>query len=162
MITFPFSIYRIYFLKISWTFISLWMSTFIAFQCVCISGLVSFSNHVGADEIVFVGFSMSSIVSIFQPAVMIVLSHGEGDATFLTFAVIVAITESSTSEIPYVSTPVVNIVFDSSWIVSILESMLVERIKIRCNSLLAFSHLKLNLPKIFTYWIHSLHDNISI
>ena len=56
---------------------------------------------------------MSSVVSSFQPTVMIVLSHGEGNTTFLFSAGVVTITESLTSEVSDISTPVVNVVLNS-------------------------------------------------
>ena len=44
---------------------------------------------------------------------MIVLSQGERNATFLCFAVVVTITESLTSEVSDISTPVIDIVLNS-------------------------------------------------
>ena len=71
------------------------------------------SDHVSTNQMSFVGQSTGSVVSSFQPTVMIVLPHGEGNATSLCFAVIVTITESFTSEVSNISTPIVDIVFNS-------------------------------------------------
>ena len=70
------------------------------------------SDHVSTNQMSFVGQSTGSVVSSFQPTVMIVLSHGEGNATFLCFAVVVTITESLTSEVSDISTPVVDIILN--------------------------------------------------
>ena len=86
--------------------------TFIAFQSIHVSNPMSCHDQISANQRPLMRFSVSSEFSSLQPAVMIVLSHGEGNATSLCSAVIVTITESLTSEVSYISTPVVDIVLN--------------------------------------------------
>ena len=76
--------------------------------------LTSSNDHVSTDEMSFVGHSPGSVVSPLQPTVFVVFVHCEGYTSSLSSAVVVTITESSTSEVPDVCTPVVNIIFNSS------------------------------------------------
>ena len=71
-------------------------------------------NQVGADQMSFVGLSPRSIMSFLQPTIFIPLTHGEGPATSLSSAVVVAISETPASETPDVCTPKVNIVLNLS------------------------------------------------
>ena len=71
-------------------------------------------NQVSADEVSPVGPSPGSVMSSLHPTIVISLAHGEGSAASCSSAVVVTITETPTSEAPDVSTPVVNIVLNSS------------------------------------------------
>ena len=74
---------------------------------------MSSHDQVSTNQTSLVSFSVSSVVFSFQPTVMIVLSHGEGNTTFLFSAGVVTITESLATEISDISTPVVNVVLNS-------------------------------------------------
>ena len=74
---------------------------------------MSSNDHVSANQMSSVGHPTGSVVSFLKPTVMIVLSHGEGNATSLCSAVIVTITESLTSEVSDISTPIVYVVLNS-------------------------------------------------
>ena len=71
-------------------------------------------NQIGADKVSPVGHSPGSVMSSLHPTIVISLAHGEGSAASCSSAVVVTITETPTSEAPDVSTPVINIVLDSS------------------------------------------------
>ena len=55
-----------------------------------------------------------SVTSALHPTIFIPLTHGEGPATSLSSAVVVAISETPASETPDVCTPEVNIVLNLS------------------------------------------------
>ena len=71
-------------------------------------------NQIGTDKMSPVGHSPGSVMSSLHPTIVISLAHGEGPAASCSSAVVVTITETPTSEAPDVSTPVVNIVLNSS------------------------------------------------
>ena len=71
-------------------------------------------NQIGTDKMSSVGLSPGSVMSSLHPTIVISLAHGEGPATSCSSAVVVTITETPTSEAPDVSTPVVNIVLNTS------------------------------------------------
>ena len=71
-------------------------------------------NQISADEVPPVGHSPGSVMSSLHPTIVISLAHGEGSAASCSSAVVVTITETPASEAPDVSTPVVNIVLNSS------------------------------------------------
>ena len=86
--------------------------TFVGSQRVHVS--TSSHDQIGTDKMSFVGHSPGSVMSSLHPAIVIPLTHGEGLAASCSSAVVVTITETPTSEAPDVSTPVVNIVLNSS------------------------------------------------
>ena len=71
-------------------------------------------NQISADEVPPVGHSPGSVMSFLHPTIVISLAHGEGSTASCSSAVVVTITETPASEAPDVSTPVINIVLDSS------------------------------------------------
>ena len=86
--------------------------TFIRSQRVHVS--TTSDNQIGTDEVSFVGHSPSSVMFPLHPAIVIPLTHGEGPAAVCSSAMVVTVTETPASETPDVSTPVVNIVLNSS------------------------------------------------
>jgi len=75
--------------------------------------LGSFVNHVGADEMPLVGLPSGSIEFPLQPAIIIPLTHGEGETSCLSVTVVVAILDAPTFEVPDISTPVINVVLNT-------------------------------------------------
>ena len=75
--------------------------------------ILTSSNHVSTDEMPLVGLSSGSIEFLLQPAIIIPLTHGEGEASCLFVTVVVAILDALTVEAPDVSTPVIDVVLNT-------------------------------------------------
>ena len=70
-------------------------------------------DQISTDQVASVSHSPGTVMSFLQPTVMISLAHGEGHTTSLSSTVVVTITETTASEAPDVSAPIVNVVFHS-------------------------------------------------